>query len=277
MRLIISEKNIGYLASLFIKDRMKSAADSLDKGSGGGAKNKNFVLGLPTGGTAIDMYKNLIALYEKKEISFKNAATFNLDEYIGLPENHKESYHSFMRENFFKHVDIEADNINIPNGNVADPIKEGQLYEEKIKKAGGIDLLVCGLGENGHIAFNEPYSSLDSYTRDKQLDISTIIANSRFFDNDIKKVPKTALTMGIKTMLEAREVLLLVSGEKKSFALKQLVEGSVSQKWPATALQLHRKLVVITDEAACNELTVGTYRYFKRLKDEFSELENTAP
>ena len=260
MRLIISEKNIGYLAAFFIKERLLAA---------GGGK---FVLALPTGGTAVDMYKNLADMHKKVEISFKNVITFNLDEYIGLPQDHKESYHTFMNENLFKHIDIDKKNIHIPDGNAKDPAKEGRDYEDKIKEAGGIDLFIGGLGENGHIAFNEPYSSLSSYTRDKQLDIHTIIANSRFFDNDISKVPKTAMTMGIKTILETREVLLLVTGEKKGNALKELIEGAVSQAYPATALQLHKSLVVMTDEAACTDLKVGTYRYFKRLKDEFSHI-----
>ncbi|MDR2860871.1 MAG: glucosamine-6-phosphate deaminase [Elusimicrobiota bacterium] len=263
MRLIISDKNIGHLAAFFIKERLNAANSSPDK---------NFVLGLPTGGTAVDMYKNLVDLYNNKEIAFNNVTTFNLDEYVGLPHDHKESYHSFMQENLFRHINIDKNKVNIPNGNAPDLAKEGRDYEEKIKKAGGIDLFIGGLGENGHVAFNEPYSSLSSYTRDKQLDVNTIIANSRFFDNDISKVPKSAMTMGIQTILDAKEVLLLVKGEKKALALKHLVEGSISQEWPATALQLHRKLVVLTDEAACNELTVKTYRYFKRLKDEFSYL-----
>ncbi|MDR2772195.1 MAG: glucosamine-6-phosphate deaminase [Elusimicrobiota bacterium] len=263
MRLIISDKGIGRLAAFFIKERIIEAKPNADK---------KFVLGLPTGGTAVDMYKSLVELYKNKELSFKNIVSFNLDEYIGLPQDHPESYHTFMEKNFFRHIDIAKENINIPNGNAADPVKEGQDYEVKIKKAGGIDLFIGGLGENGHIAFNEPYSSLSSYTRDKQLNINTVIANSRFFENDMEKVPKTAMTMGIQTILETKEVLLLVTGEKKASALQHLVEGAVSQAWPATALQLHRKLVVITDEAACDKLTVGTYRYFKRLRDEFSHL-----
>ncbi|MDR1951935.1 MAG: glucosamine-6-phosphate deaminase [Elusimicrobiota bacterium] len=263
MRLIISDKNIGHLAAFFIKERLNAANPT---------REKNFVIGLPTGGTAVDMYKNLIDLYNKKEISFANVTTFNLDEYVGIPKDHKESYHTFMEEKFFKYVDIDKSKINIPDGNASDLLKEGRDYEDKIKKAGGIDLFIGGLGENGHVAFNEPYSSLNSYTRDKQLNTNTIIANSRFFDNDISKVPKTAMTVGIRTILETKEVLLLVTGEKKASALKHLVEGAVSQAWPATALQFHRKLVVITDEAACNELRVGTYRYFKKLKDEFSHL-----
>jgi glucosamine-6-phosphate deaminase len=269
MRLIISDKNIGHLAAFFVKERVAAyAANAVAIATA----TKNFVLGLPTGGTAVDMYKNLVSLYNNKEISFKNVTTFNLDEYVGLAQDHKESYHSFMQENLFRFIDIDKNNIHIPNGNASDLLAEGQAYEDKIKKSGGIDLFIGGLGENGHIAFNEPYSSLASYTRDKQLDINTLIANSRFFDNDINKVPKTAMTMGIQTILDAKEVLLLVTGEKKSIALKHLVEGSISQMYPATALQLHRKLVVLTDEAACGDLTVKTYRYFKRLNDEFSHL-----
>jgi glucosamine-6-phosphate deaminase len=261
MRLIISDKNVGHLAAFFVKERLLAACPTLEK---------NFVLGLPTGSTAIDMYKNLIEFYKKKEINFKNVTSFNLDEYVGIPEDHKESYHTFMKMNFFDHVDMDKSKINIPNGNAPDLAKEGRDYEDRIKAAGGIDLFIGGLGENGHVAFNEPHSSLASFTRDKQLDKNTVIANSRFFDNDINKVPKVAMTMGIQTIMNAKEVLLLVTGEKKALALRHLVEGAVSHTWPATALQFHRKLVVITDEAACNELTVKTYRYFKWLKDEFS-------
>ncbi|MDR2709592.1 MAG: glucosamine-6-phosphate deaminase [Elusimicrobiota bacterium] len=263
MRLIITDKNVGHLAAFFVKERMAAAKPT---------ENKNFVLGLPTGSTAIDMYKSLIELYRRKEIYFDNVTTFNLDEYVGLPEDDKESYHTFMYENFFKYIKIDKKKINIPNGNAPDLIKEGEEYEEKIAKAGGLDLFIGGLGENGHVAFNEPYSSLSSITRDKQLDKNTIIANSRFFGNDPTKVPKTAMTMGMQTILNAKEVLLLVTGEKKALALKHLVEGAISHAWPATVLQMHRKLVVIVDEASCNELTLKTYRYFKRLKDEFSHI-----
>ncbi|HDO7238271.1 TPA: glucosamine-6-phosphate deaminase, partial [Klebsiella pneumoniae] len=159
-----------------------------------------FVLGLPTGGTPLQTYKRLIELHKAGEISFKNVVTFNMDEYIGLPEEHPESYHSFMYNNFFNHVDIPRENINLLNGNAPDVDTECRRYEEKIKSYGRINLFMGGVGNDGHIAFNEPASSLASRTRIKTLTEETRIANSRFFDGDMTKVPKYALTVGVGTL-----------------------------------------------------------------------------
>ncbi|MDR2691523.1 MAG: glucosamine-6-phosphate deaminase, partial [Dysgonamonadaceae bacterium] len=175
-----------------------------------------FVLGLPTGSSPLGMYKCLIELNRKGLVSFEHVITFNMDEYVGLPEDHPESYHSFMRNNFFSHIDISPEHVNIPNGNAPDPELECENYEMKIRQAGGIDLFVGGIGPDGHIAFNEPYSSLHSGTRIKTLTAGTIIANSRFFDNDPEKVPKTALTVGVETIMSAREVLILANGHNKA-------------------------------------------------------------
>ncbi|HET9130687.1 MAG TPA: glucosamine-6-phosphate deaminase, partial [Terriglobia bacterium] len=155
---------------------------------------KPFILGLPTGSSPIGTYKELVAMHKAGKVSFKNVITFNMDEYVNLPEDHPESYHSFMKTNLFNHIDIPKENINILNGNAKDLEKECADYEAKIKKAGGIHLFLGGIGPDGHIAFNEPGSSLASRTRIKTLTHDTIIANSRFFGNDINKVPKTALT-----------------------------------------------------------------------------------
>ncbi|MDR1719260.1 MAG: glucosamine-6-phosphate deaminase [Dysgonamonadaceae bacterium] len=227
---------------------------------------KPFVLGLPTGSSPLGMYRGLIELYQKRQVSFKQVVTFNMDEYVGLPEDHPESYHSFMRKNFFNHIDIQPENIHILNGNAADLQQECADYEAKIKSFGGIDLFLGGIGPDGHIAFNEPGSSLSSRTRVKTLTTDTIVANSRFFDNQIELVPKTALTVGVGTILDAKEVLIMVNGHNKARALAQAVEGAVSQMWTITALQLHPKGIIVCDEAATYELKVGTYNYFKDIE-----------
>ena len=219
-----------------------------------------FVLGLPTGSTPLGMYAGLIELYKAGKVSFANVVTFNMDEYVGLPEEHPESYHSFMWNNFFSHVDIKAENVNILNGNAEDLAAECEGYEKRIEAAGGIDLFIGGVGEDGHLAFNEPFSSLNSRTRVKTLTEDTIIVNSRFFDNDVNKVPKLALTVGVGTVLAAREVLVLAVGHKKARALHHAIEESVSHAWTLSALQNHPKGIIVCDEAACAELKVATRR-----------------
>jgi len=230
------------------------------------SKDKPFILGLPTGSSPLGMYKSLAELNQKGVVSFKNVITFNMDEYVGLPEEHPESYHSFMWNNFFKHIDIRKENVHILNGNAPDLDAECVQYEQKIKQAGGVDLFIGGMGADGHIAFNEPGSSLNSETRVKTLTTDTIIANSRFFDNDVNKVPKTALTVGVGTVMRSKEVLILANGLAKSRALAEAVEGAISQKWTITALQLHPKGIIVCDEAATYELKVGTYHYFKDIE-----------
>ncbi|MDD4514009.1 glucosamine-6-phosphate deaminase [Massilibacteroides sp.] len=227
---------------------------------------KPFVLGLPTGSSPLGMYKRLIELNKQGKVSFKNVITFNMDEYVGLPKDHPQSYHTFMWTNFFNHVDINPANVNILNGNAPDLAAECAAYEAKMKAAGGVDLFLGGIGPDGHIAFNEPGSSLSSRTRVKTLTADTIIANSRFFDNDINKVPKTSVTVGVGTILDAKEVLIMVNGHGKARALQQAVEGAVNQMWTITALQLHEKGIIVCDEAACAELKVGTYNYFKDIE-----------
>lgn len=223
---------------------------------------KPFVLGLPTGSTPLGTYRELISLNKAGMVSFANVITFNMDEYVGLPKEHSESYYSFMWNNFFSHIDIKPENANILNGNAADLAAECEAYEAKIKLLGGIDLFLGGIGPDGHIAFNEPGSSLASRTRVKTLTTDTIIANSRFFDNDVNKVPRTALTVGVGTVLDAREVLIIVNGHGKARALRHAVEESINHMWTISALQLHPKGVIVCDYAACNELKVGTFNYF---------------
>lgn len=230
------------------------------------SKTEPFVLGLPTGSSPLGVYKELVKLNKKGTVSFKNVVTFNMDEYVKLPEDHPESYHSFMWSNLFRHVDIQKENINILNGNAPDLEAECVSYEEKIKKAGGIRLFVGGIGPDGHIAFNEPGSSLSSRTRIKKLNDDTIEANSRFFDGDTNKVPKTALTVGVGTVLDADEVLVIVSGHNKARALRHAIEGNVNHMWTITALQMHPKGIIVCDEEATLELKVGTAKYFKGIE-----------
>ena len=227
-----------------------------------------FVIGLPTGSSPLGMYRELIKLYKSGKISFKNVISFNMDEYVNLAEDHPESYHSFMWNNFFKHIDIKKENVNILNGNAKNLELECFEYEEKIKKAGGINLFLGGIGPDGHIAFNEPGSSLSSRTRIKTLTQDTIIANSRFFDNDISKVPKTALTVGVGTVLDADEVLIIVNGYSKAKALQHAIEGGINHMWTISSLQLHPKGIIVCDDKATNELKVGTVNYFKDIESE---------
>ncbi len=227
---------------------------------------KKFVLGLPTGSSPVIMYKKLIEAYNQKRVSFKNVVTFNMDEYVGLPVDHPESYHSFMYNNLFKHIDCPDENIHILNGNASDLEAECANYEMMIQEAGGIDLFIGGVGVDGHIASNEPGSSLSSRTRQKTLTTETRMVNSRFFGNDMNKVPAFALTVGVGTVMDAREVMVLVNGHAKARALQAAVEGGVSQMFTISALQMHKHGIIVCDEAATDELKVGTYRYFKDIE-----------
>ena len=232
----------------------------------GPSKSKPFVLGLPTGSSPLGGYKELIQLNEQGKVSFENVITFNMDEYVNIPEDHPESYHSFMWNNLFSHVDIRKENVHILNGNAPDLEAECAAYEQKIKAVGGIKLFLGGIGPDGHIAFNEPGSSLASQTRVKTLTYDTIVANSRFFDGDVNKVPKTALTVGVATVMEAEEVLIIVNGHNKAHALQHAIEGSVNHMWTISALQMHPKGIIVCDEEATIELKVGTANYFKGIE-----------
>lgn len=223
---------------------------------------KPFKLGCPTGSSPLGLYKELIEKHKAGELSFENVVTFNMDEYVNLDEEHPESYHSFMWNNFFSHINIKPENVHILNGNAKDLIQECEDYEKSIEAAGGIDLFMGGVGPDGHLAFNEPGSSLTSRTRIKTLTTDTIIANSRFFNGDLSKVPTQALTVGIGTVMSAREVLLVCNGHHKARALKHIIDGDISHKWTASMIQMHPKAIVVCDEAACDELTVGTYKYY---------------
>ena len=225
-----------------------------------------FVLGLPTGSTPLSTYKKLIEMYNLGQVSFKHVVTFNMDEYVGIPKAHPQSYYSFMWDNFFSHIDILPENAHLLDGNAPDLEAECEAYEQKIKALGGIQVFLGGIGADGHIAFNEPGSSLHSRTRIKTLTQDTIIANSRFFNNDVNLVPKLALTVGVGTIMDSREVLIMVNGHNKALAVQQAVEGSVNHMWTITALQLHQRGIIVCDEASTVELKVGTYRYFKEIE-----------
>lgn len=223
---------------------------------------KPFVLGCPTGSSPLGLYRELAEMNKRGTISFQNVVTFNMDEYVNLPEHHPESYHSFMWKNFFSHIDIKPENVHILNGNAPDLVAECENYERLIAEAGGIDLFMGGIGPDGHLAFNEPGSSLTSRTRVKTLTTDTIHANSRFFNGDLTLVPKQALTVGIGTVMDAKEVLLVCNGHNKARALKHCIDGDISHKWTSSMLQMHPHAIVVCDEAACDELTVGTYKYY---------------
>lgn len=227
---------------------------------------KPFVLGLPTGSSPMGMYAEIVKSVKAGEISFKHVLTFNMDEYVGLPESHPESYHSFMARNLFDHIDCPKENIQILNGNAENLAAECAHYEQMIEEAGGIDLFIGGIGPDGHIAFNEPFSSLTSRTRVKSLTTDTRIANSRFFDGDMNKVPATALTVGVGTVMAAREVMILCNGHSKARALQAAIEGPVTQAWTISTLQTHKHGIIVCDESATDELKVSTYKYFKDIE-----------
>jgi len=227
---------------------------------------KPFVLGLPTGSSPEGTYKELVRLNKAGKVSFRNVVTFNMDEYVRIAEDHPQSYHSFMWKHLFGHVDIHRKNVNILNGNAKNLEEECAAYEDKITKAGGIRLFLGGIGPDGHIAFNEPGSSLTSRTRVKTLAYDTILANSRFFDNDINKVPKLALTVGVGTVTDSEEVVLMVNGHKKARALQKIIQEGVNHMWTASILQMHPHAMIVCDEEATSELEVATVNYFKDIE-----------
>ena len=238
------------------------AADHIIDAINNHKEERPFVLGLPTGSSPIGVYKNLIKANEEGKVTFKNVVTFNMDEYVGLPHEHDQSYWYFMHDNLFDHIDIPAENVNILNGMAEDLEEECARYEAKIASYGGIDLFMGGIGVDGHLAFNEPFTSLASRTGVRDLTTDTMIVNSRFFDNDPSKVPSKALSVGIGTVTDSKQVLVLINGHNKARALAASVEGGISQQWTCSALQMHNDAIIACDEAACGELKVDTYKYF---------------
>jgi glucosamine-6-phosphate deaminase len=259
MRLIIQRDyhKMSEWAAAYVVRRINQAAPDAQK---------PFVLGLPTGSSPIGMYEQLIAYHKAGLVSFRHVVTFNMDEYVGLSSDHPQSYHRFMWDTFFTHIDIHEQNVHILNGLAEDLSAECEAYEAAIKAVGGIDLFLGGIGPDGHIAFNEPGSSLSSRTRIKTLTQDTKEANSRFFDGDANAVPDQALTVGVGTIMAAREVLLLASGHRKARALEQAVQQGVNHMVTVSCLQLHPKAIIVCDEDATIELKVGTARYFKDIE-----------
>lgn len=218
----------------------------------------NSVLGLATGSTPIPLYAELVRMHREEGLDFSKVKTFNLDEYLGLPPTHKQSYHYFMNEHLFSKVNVSPANVHVPYGHTEHVLEFCQWYEDEIAKAGGIDLQLLGIGADGHIAFNEPGSSLGSRTRLKTLTEQTIKDNARFFDNP-DEVPRFAITMGVGTILEAKEILLIADGQRKADIVAEFIEGPVTAQVTASALQLHRHVTVIIDEEAASKLKRADY------------------
>ena len=259
MKVIIrnNSKEGSLWAAHYIAKRIKEKAAVTDK---------PFVIGLCTGSTPIETYAELIRMVKAGELSFKNVISFNMDEYVGLPESHPESYHSFMHKYLFDQIDEKPENIHILNGNAKDIEAECAAYEEAIVKAGGFDLFLGGVGEDGHIAFNEPFSSLSSRTRVVTLTQDTREVNARFFDNDPSAVPAQALTVGVATVLSSKEVVILAFGSKKARALKDAIEGPMSHYCTLSGLQNHPAGTIVCDENSISEVKVSSYRYFKAVE-----------
>ena len=238
MRLKICDnpQQVGYLAAADIALQLNT--------------KKNSTLILPTGSTPLPVYESIIKMYKNGDVSFGDAVTFNLDEYIGIAEDHAERYYNFMMRNLFSKVDIKPENINIPDSRTNDPDGECKRYEEKYRKTGGADLAVLGIGQNGHIGFNESGTPFSSVTHVTSIAESTVKANSRFFDNEAQ-VPKKAMTMGISTILSAKKIILLATGKSKhDILIKLLQQTSANESIPATALLLHDDAVIYADREA---------------------------
>lgn len=245
MRLVVTNINLGLWAAAYIKEKINAFSPTPEK---------PFVLGLPTGGTVVDMYANLRLFYKAGLLDFNNVITFNMDEYVGISQDHPQSYHSYMRSHLFNEVNLRPENTHILNGQATNPSAECAAFEAAIARLGGIDLFVGGVGRNGHIAFNEPGSAFNTRTRQVALTPSTIQANARFFLNDQSRVPNTALSVGIGTVTDAKEVLFLASGEKKAPAVARVMQPGEDVNCPLTALKLHPHAILLTDLSACSLL-----------------------
>ena len=226
-------------------EAFKVMRETLDKG--------NPVLGLATGSTPVGLYKKMIADHNSRGTSYKDIVTFNLDEYVGLPKDHEQSYYTFMHENLFNHIDINEENVNIPEGNTADPEAAAKAYEDKLKQY-SVDLQVLGIGSDGHIAFNEPGTAFESETHITDLAEQTIQDNARFFDNDPSQVPTKAITQGLASIMRAKSILLIATGANKADAVYGMIKGEKTTDCPASVLQDHESVYVILDEAAAAKI-----------------------
>lgn len=227
---------------------------------------KPFVLGLPAGSTPMKTYKNLIKLHQNGKISFKHVIVFMMDEYLGVSNEDSKSYHKFIYKNFINHIDIMSKNVHILNGNTENLQNECQKYEEKIKSYGCVNLFMGGVGNDGHLAFNEPGSALTSRTRIQTLSYETRLSNSRFFNNQINFVPKFALTIGLATLLESQEIIIVATGQDKANAVHAAIEGSINHMWPISCLQLHPKSILVCDELSTMELKIKTIKHFQNME-----------
>jgi len=236
-------------------------------------RKPDCVLGLATGGTPLGTYKELIRMHKEEGLDFSKVTTFNLDEYLGLLPSHDQSYNYFMSENLFKHINLSPGRTHVPNGMAEDIDGHCQWYEEQIRQAGGIDLQLLGIGSDGHIAFNEPGSSLGSRTRLKSLTEQTIADNARFFVRE-ENVPRFAITMGVGTIMEAREIVLIASGEKKAAVCAEFIEGPVTARVTASILQLHPHVHAVLDQAASSQLKQA--EYYRWVQQEKQKLAGVA-
>jgi glucosamine-6-phosphate isomerase len=216
-------------------------------------QNPKAVIGLATGSSPVGLYQRMVQDYKNNGISYQEVTTFNLDEYLGLPRDHKESYYTFMHQNLFNEIDLKEENIHIPNGSVADIEQEAKDYEAQLQEY-DIDIQLTGIGANGHIGFNEPGTPFDSVTHIVDLDEKTRLDNARFFNDDINEVPTQAITMGIASIKRAKKVLLLASGANKADAIYGMIKGESTPDLPASALQDHDDVIVIADKAAASKL-----------------------
>lgn len=237
------------------EDMSRLAADMIERQL---MRKPSSVLGLATGSTPVGLYKELVRRHKQQGLDFSKVITFNLDEYLDLPPSHPQSYRHFMNENLFNHINVDPKNIHVPYGHAGEVEEFCEWYEAEIKRAGGIDIQVLGIGADGHIAFNEPGSSLGSRTRLKTLTKQTIEDNARFFKN-LDEVPRFAITMGVGTIMEAREILLVANGAKKAEIVARAIEGPITAQVSASVLQLHRHVTVILDGPAGSKLERADY------------------
>ena len=264
MRLFIAKHDVGIWTAYYILQQIIQFKPTL---------SKPFVLGLPTGKTPLSLYKQLILFNQQKLLSFKHVVTFNIDEYSGLDKNNPDSYHYYMFNHFFKHIDIDPNNINLLNGTTHNIPQECNNFEKKITEIGGLKLLIAGCGRNGHIGFNEPGSSFQSTTRLVTLDESTILDNSGSKGHNLNHLPKQVLTMGIQTMMSAQQIILMTSGLVKAAVMAQVIEGPISHMCPASILQMHPNVIVVCDDSATADLKVKTVKYFSMQYDECNDIE----